>query len=97
MISLMAIGSHDGALKEGLPSVSGQLGLISRHGHHDRGPERRHLSVFFSWGRMRTQLLASFSIRAHCLISSVLGKTTGAWPDFREREKEGGRGDRDNQ
>lgn len=29
MMSLMAIGSHDGALKEGLPSVSGQLGLIA--------------------------------------------------------------------
>lgn len=29
MISLMAIGSHDGALKGGLPSVSGQLGLIA--------------------------------------------------------------------
>lgn len=41
---------------------------------------------------MRTQLPESLNIRAYRLISSVLGKTTGAWPDFREREKEAGGG-----
>lgn len=85
MMSLMAIGSHDGALKEGLPSVSGQLGLVAV----------MDTMTGVSWGRMRTQLPESLNIRAYRLISSVLGKTTGAWPDFREREKEAGGWDRD--
>lgn len=70
--------NHDRALKEELdPLTPLSFWIImsdSHHGYHDRGPEGRHLSGFFSWGRVRTQLSKSFYVRACCLIISVLEK-----------------------